>query len=155
MNLSRNQVTGILLAIVGVIVLIMVSQFTTAMTASYPGPKLLPLIAAVGLIGLGLGIFFEKDEENKIKINLEVLKRLGIIFGLTILYILGLKYLGFLLSSPVYIFLVTIVFTKATTENKSKIWHLIVFSIVMTLLIYFLYTQAFGLRLPRGKITKF
>lgn len=156
MRLSRNQITGILLAIFGVIVLIMVSQFQTEMTASYPGPKLLPLIAAVGLIGLGLGIFFEKDEKDKVKINPEILKRLGILFGLTILYLIGLKYLGFLLSSPIYVFLVTIMFTKATTENnKSKIWHLVIFSIVITLVVYFLYTQAFSLRLPRGKITKF
>jgi len=155
MKISRNQITGALLVVLGIVVIIMVSKFNIDMTAEYPGPKLFPLISAVGFIGLGIGIFFQKDDSKKIAISKQMVIRIAILFALTILYIMGLKFFGFLLTSPIYVFVTALLFTKASEVNKSKIWHLIIFAVVVTAVVYLVYTKAFSLRLPRGKLTKF
>ena len=155
MKISRNQITGVALAIVGVVVIILTMQFNTPIKAEYPGPKLFPLIAAVGLIGLGIGIFFQKDDSNKIEISATMVKRILLMILITALYILGLKYMGFILSTPFYLYVVAWLFTKASVENKSKWWHLLIFAVVVTAAIYCMYVYAFSLRLPRGKLTKF
>lgn len=155
MKVSRNQITGAVLVIVGVVVVILTIQFSTPMKAEYPGPKLFPLIASVGLIGLGIGIFFQKDDSNKIEISATMVKRILLMLGIIILYILGLKYLGFLLSTPFFLYVVAWLFSKASVENKSKWWHLLIFAVVATAAIYCMYVYAFSLRLPRGRLTKF
>jgi putative tricarboxylic transport membrane protein len=155
MKVSRNQITGAALVVLGVVVIILTTQFNTPMTAAYPGPKLFPLIAAVGLIGLGVGIFFQKDDSNKIEISVTMVKRILFMILITALYILGLKYLGFILSTPVFLYVVAWLFSKASVENKSKWWHLLIFAVVVTVAIYCMYVYAFSLRLPRGRLTKF
>lgn len=155
MKVGRNRVTGILLAIVGIIVVVLVSQFKMDMALEYPGPKLFPLIAGVGLILLGIGISFEKDDDKKIQISKTFIIRSVIVVVCTSLYVLALKYFGFLISSPVFVFITAALFSKASPENKSKWWHWLIFAIVITAFVYVVYVFAFSLRLPRGKITKF
>lgn len=156
MKIGRNQISGIVLTIIGVIVTIMVSQFKIGMTLAYPGPKLFPLIGSVGLILLGIGIFFQREEDaKKIEISKTMLIRIAIMTALTSVYVLGLKYLGFIISSPLYVFASTALFTKAAPDNKSKWWHWLIYSIAVVVIVYVAYVYAFSLRLPRGKLTGF
>ena len=70
MKIKRDQITGLVLVILGIVLLIMIGQFKKPITAEYPGPKLMPGIAALGMIICGLGIFIkgcrqkEADKEN-------------------------------------------------------------------------------------------
>ena len=156
MKISRNQITGIILALAGLVITILTMQFRIDMTAEYPGPKLFPLIAGVGMLLLGIGIFFEKEPDDKqVVITNTMLIRLIKVFALTILYVLGLKYFGFLLSSPIYVFVACLLFSKASLENKSKIWMFAVFAVAVSVFIYVVYTMGFSLRLPRGSLTGF
>lgn len=154
MKIGKNQITGILMVIIGIVVLVLISQFSIAMTISYPGPKLFPMIAAIGLVALGIGIFFqEQSEQDGVVINTILFKRLGIMFGITILYILALKYLGFLITSPVYLYAVVSFFLKENNQGvttKTWQWQRVVFSIVVPVLVYLFYVYLFGSKLPAG-----
>ena len=57
MKVKRDQITGLALVILGIVMLVLISQFKKPITAEYPGPRMMPGIAAIGMIICGLGIF--------------------------------------------------------------------------------------------------
>ena len=65
MKLKRDQITGAVLVLLGIIVAVLVSQFKVPFAASYPGPKALPMIAVAGFIVCGAGIFVESTKSQK------------------------------------------------------------------------------------------
>lgn len=150
--MGRNQITGLLLVIIGIIVLIMVSQFSVGLSASYPGPKLFPMVAALGLVILGVCIFLQKDGGFTYQLSGRFFKRLAIVFGVTIVYIIGLKYLGYLISTPVYVYVVVTLFAISSPENRTKWWHRLIFAVIVTAFLYVFYVYIFESRLPSGKL---
>ena len=154
MKIKRDQITGLVLVILGIVMLVLISQFKKPITAEYPGPRLMPGIAALGLIICGLGIFVKgcrQKEADKQIISKKGLVRMLIAFAALWLYILGMKYLGFLISTPLLVFGLTWYFAKASGVSL-KPWIVIVFSIAVTAVIWAMYVPLFGLELPVGAL---
>ncbi len=150
--LKRDQIIGLGLIVLGVIFGIMTSRFPVAFTPEYPGPKAVPGLAVIGLIVCGLGIFIEstrKQGEEKAFFGKEGWKKVIISFVVLILYILGMKYLGYMISTPILLYVVATMFAKGQT---ARVWAKILYSIILTVLVYLVYVQLFGLALPRGVI---
>lgn len=147
---KKDQVIGIALVAIGVFFAFLVSKFSMPLTASYPGPKMLPTLAVFGLIVCGIGIFVEstlKDKPEKIFMTKEGWARAGLSFLALVLYVLGLKYLGYLISTPVLLFVITAMFAKG---KGLKVRSNVIFSVVVTVLGYLVYVQLFKLTLPSG-----
>ena len=154
MKFKRDQITGSVLAALGIVFIVMISQFSKPITAAYPGPKLMPGIAAVGLIICGLGIFANgcrQKEPDKPIMSKAGLLRMLISFAALWLYILGLKYLGFLIVTPFLVYGLTTYFA-VQSKAQTKLWVRIVFAIGVTLVIWFMYVQLFDMELPIGEL---
>ena len=62
MRIKRDQITGAVLILLGAVV---TTTFSTPITAAYPGPRMLPSIAAFGFAVCGLGILVESTLSKK------------------------------------------------------------------------------------------
>lgn len=148
--IKKDQLIGAGLVIVGIFFGIMINQFSMPLTASYPGPKAMPSLAVFGFIVCGLGIFIQstlKQAKEKVFLGKDGWIRAGITFGFLVLYVLGLKYLGYMISTPILLYALATLFSKG---KNIKILYKIVFSVVFTVLVYLVYVQAFQLSLPSG-----
>lgn len=154
MKIKRDQITGLCLVLLGIILFVLISQFKKPMTAEYPGPKLMPGIAAVGLVVCGLGVFLNgcrQKTEDKVVITKAGMMRIIISFAALCLYILGMKYLGFLIVTPFLVYGLTTYFAKATGV-ETKLWARIVFALAVTAVIWAMYVPLFGMELPVGEL---
>ena len=149
---KRDQVIGLGLMAVGIFFGVLTAQFSMPLTPEYPGPKMLPTLAVFGLVVCGLGIFVEstrKQMKEKVFLGSDGWKRVGLTFAVLILYVLGLKYLGYLISTPVLLYAITSMFAKG---KHVRLWAKILYSVLFTLFVYFVYVQLFNLALPRGSL---
>ena len=149
---KRDQVIGLGLMAVGIFFWVLTSQFSMPLTPEYPGPKMLPTLAVFGLVVCGLGIFIEstrKQMKEKVFLGFDGWKRVALTFAVLILYVLGLKYLGYLISTPLLLYAVTSMFAKG---KNVRVWAKILYSVLFTLLVYLVYVQLFNLALPRGML---
>lgn len=152
MKIKRDQVTGLVLIIVGIVFLIMVIQLKKPFTAAYPGPKLLPGIGVFGLIVCGAGIFVNgciQSEKDKEFVNIRGWMRIIISFVLLCVYVFAMKYLGFITVTPFVLYAITTYFAKES-KIESKLWVHIVFAAAVTAVIYLMYVPLFGMTLPTG-----
>ncbi|MBQ9196107.1 MAG: tripartite tricarboxylate transporter TctB family protein [Clostridia bacterium] len=154
MKVKRDQITGFALVVLGIIFFVLISQFKKPITAEYPGPKLMPGIGALGLVICGLGVFVKgckQKNADKIILTKAGLLRIVITFAALCLYILGMKYLGFLIVTPFLVFGLTTYFAKAS-KVETKLWVRIVFALAVTAVIWAMYVPLFGMDLPVGEL---
>ncbi len=151
MKIKIDQFIGLLLIFVGIFFAVLTHQLPKDITAEYPGPKLFPYIAVFGLIVCGTGIFVQGTlrKENSKELFKVLTKagwiRCGLTFIVLVIYTLILKYIDFLIASPILIFVLTTMFAKG---EKTKLLSRILFAVILTGIIYILYTQFFGYKLP-------
>lgn len=152
MKLKRDQITGVVLVVLGIVVAAMVTRFKVPFSVSYPGPKALPMIAVCGFIICGGGIFINSTrskEEEPIFLVKEGWIRAACSLALLAGYILGMKFVGYLISTPVICYLLTTLYAKGSnTTIKARV----LYAVLLTVIIYVIYVYAFGLGLPSGEL---
>ena len=154
MKIKRDQITGLALVVLGIVFGVMTSQFKKPFTPEYPGPKLMPFIAVLGLVVCGIGIFINGcKQQNPDKPFLGKLgwTRVGVTFGILVLYVAGLKYLGYLICTPFTLYAITTYFA-GSSKIETKLWVRIVFSVVVSLLFWVMYVVLFSMPLPTGEL---
>ena len=154
MKIKRDQITGLALVILGIVLFVLIGQFKKPLTAEYPGPKLMPGIAAFGLVVCGLGVFVNgcrQKEADTVVFTRGGLLRIVITFAALCLYILGMKYLGFLIVTPFLVYGLTTYFAKSTGV-ETKLWARILFAVIVTAVIWAMYVPLFGMDLPVGEL---
>lgn len=149
-NINKDTIIGFILVIFGFMAGISNSKLDVEMTLEYPGPKLFPYIGAFGLIICGLGIIIQglrSQNVDQLHSDLKGWKRIFFAFFVLLLYYLGLKYLGFLISTPITLLILTIIFDD---EIKNKIPQKLIFTLIFTILVYLIYRRIFNMQLPKG-----
>lgn len=148
--MTKNRTCGILLVIFGVIFAMVSFGFNSTIDSSDPGPKLFPLIGCGGMIICGIGIFFQKSAE-KWPVFLEKTgwKKLGLQIALLIAYVFCIKWIGFLISTPVILFIFT---TLYDMEHKVSILKRVVYSLLVTAAIYLVFVKVLLVMLPSGNL---
>lgn len=153
-KLKRDQIAGAMLVILGIVVFILVSQFKKPLTLEYPGPRLMPGIAAFGLVVCGIGVFVngcKQAEPDVAQLSVKGLVRVIIAFVALCAYIFAMKYLGFLIVTPVLVYGLTTWFAKASGA-ETKLWQRVVFALAVTGVIWAMYVPLFGMELPVGEL---
>ena len=149
-KIKRDQIVGAISVILGIIILVMISGYSVPFSASYPGPKALPGIAAFGFIICGIGVFVEgtlSKKEDKPYMPKHGWPKMGLTVLVLCLYVLLEKYIGFVISTPIATFVLVTMFAKG---SGSKLLTRIIFAVAVTIVIYVVYVVAFGMSLPSG-----
>ena len=150
--IKKDQMIGAGLVLVGIFFGVMTSQFSMPLTAEYPGPKMLPTLAVFGLIVCGIGIFVQstlKNAKEKVFLGKDGWIRGGLTFGILVLYVLGLKYIGYMISTPILLYVLATLFAKG---RYTRLVPRIVYSVSFSILVYLVYVQLFKLSLPAGSL---
>ena len=129
MKIKRDQLTGAVLILLGIVVFMMTTSFSIPITGAYPGPRMLPTIAAFGFAVCGLGILVNgtmSKKEEKVYMVKAGWIRIGITLAVIAAYIAR----------------------GSQTSLKGRI----IFSVAVAVIIYVIYVFAFGLTLPGGML---
>ncbi len=152
MKIKRDQIAGAVLVIIGLVFAFLISQFEKPFTMAYPGPKMLPSIGVFGLVVCGAGVFVngcKQTAATAVVVDKSGFLRIAATFAILCGYVLAMKYVGFLIASPIVLYVLTTYFSKAS-KLPTKLWARIVFSIAVSVLVYVMYVPLFGMTLPGG-----
>ncbi len=122
------------------------------MAPDYPGPKAFPYIAVFGLIVCGLGIFIQSTlskAPQKIFMVREGWVDLVKSFLALVVYVIGLKFLGYLICTPILLFALSVFFAR---KDKVKPLGRVIFAVLVTAAVYAFYVYGFGMKLPVGSL---
>lgn len=153
-KLSKTYIVGILSILFAVWVIWSTGSISDKLVSGEPGPRLFPYISAAGIIICAvLSMIFDgpKDaqKEKKPYLTKDGWKRLGIIFGEILLFVIGMHFLGVLLTGSVMTFVFIL-----TLKGAKKISYpvAVVIAVGFTALVYFGFTKGFHLLLPKGEL---
>ena len=147
--MNKDKVSGLIFALLGVVIIVMASGIVMPAYLTEPGPRLFPYIAGAGIFVCGLGIFLSNGQEDKVYLDKEGWKKLGLVGALLFVYYLALDYIGFLFASPFVMFAIILILGKGKKVNKIFSAAL---SIVAVVGLYFLFKNVFTIFLPTGKL---
>lgn len=152
MRIKRDQITGAVLILLGTVVFLMTTTFSTPITAAYPGPRMLPSIAAFGFAVCGLGILVESTlskKEQKAYMAKAGWVRMGASLIIITAYIAVMTAAGYLIATPAALYVLTTMFAGG---GLSTLKGRLLFSVAVAVIIYVIYVYAFGLTLPSGML---
>lgn len=142
---------GIALTVVGLVICFFTSQIKLkfAVSDSDVGPRLFPYISGIGITicGILVALTAKKDTEDKEFLDSDGWKRLGLLVGLLILYVIAIDIFGFLISTPVALFFLILLLAD---KKKLRKFDVLVISIISTGLAYLLFEKLLHVMLPRG-----
>lgn len=148
MKLKKDHLVGILLVILGIIALILSMQIPVKSNSTDPGSRLFPVMASVLLTVCGAGVLISAGKSTDKKfLSAQGWKKIGMAFGVMIAYTLALKYIGFLLSTLVFLYVVV---TMLAGDEKVAVWKKILYSVVVTGLTWVIFQRVLSMNLPTG-----
>lgn len=115
-----------------------------------PGPGYFPRILSLIVILLAaielISSYRDKEEEEEIKLFAKENARVWVSLGFIILYFIGLSYLGFIISTIIFMLVMLMYF------RIRNIIVLVAVPIGLTTFLYFIFTILLKVQLPIGKL---
>ena len=147
---KKDHITGIVILLFGIVVLCLAMSIPVRPQIPDPGSRLFPMIGSIGMIVCGLGIILTASKEKDAPfLTVEGRVRLVKVSALLAAYVFFLKYIGFLIASPVMVYMITTLFAY---EKKLAFWKKALFSVVVTLLVWLLFEKVLFVMLPSGRL---
>lgn len=149
--MTRDRGVGIFSALLGIAVAVMTAQIPASQMSNDVGPKVFPYIAAAILIVCGLVLALRRNgpaPKPFLKNKTELLRFLAII-GVILAYVLGLWALGYIIPTIAMVAGLCLMFGR---EKKVPIWLALLYGVVITMLIYGIFTYGLHLRMPTGNL---
>ena len=148
MKLKKDHWVGLLLVILGIAMLLLSMQIPVKNSSTDPGSRLFPVMASILQIVCGAGILISAGKStDKQFLPAQGWKKLGMAFGVMIAYTLALKYIGFVVSTLVFLYVVV---TMLAGEEKVAVWKKILYSVVVTGLAWLVFQRVLSMNLPTG-----
>ena len=145
--IHKDRVLGLLLLIITAFFGYMTNVLPQSYVEGDPGPRLFPNIGCFILGLVGISLLCKKREDKKEFLSKQEQKRLIKLFSLYVLFWVMLWLFGYLAAIPVVTFLVSVLFSR---EAGVKLWKILVYTVLVTVGIYFAYVVALGSSLPKG-----
>jgi len=162
-NLNKSYVTGIFFILIGCAIIYGTTLIKVRLVSNEPGPKFFPMIAAIGIIVFSVltMIFDGGKERRESKASEEAGKtippyltkdgwtRMITFFAEMVIFAIGMKYIGYLFTSCIMTFVIT-----WTLKGKKKVSLIfaIIFSLVISCIVYFSFVKIFNIPLPTGSL---
>ncbi|MFO1069354.1 MAG: tripartite tricarboxylate transporter TctB family protein [Geminicoccaceae bacterium] len=146
-----DVLVGAGVAALGILIAVETTAINVAPTYAKVSPRLIPGLVAAGLIALGLALVVSSVRAMRAGPATVVAEgdrtdwlALAIILGGLVLHWLLLKPLGFIVAS-------TVLYTAVVTGfGDRKVVRTLGIGLVLSVVVYFVFTRGLGLRLPPG-----
>ena len=147
---NKDHAVGLILVAIGVVMGILSMSIRVRGRSTDPGSRLFPMIACVLIAVCGIIVFFMASKaQPKPYVGKDGWLRILIFMAVMIAYLLALKYLGFLISTPFFLFATS---TMLSGEKKASLPGRIIYAAVLTAVAYLLFKNALKMSLPVGLI---
>lgn len=148
--MTKDRSTGLIALILGCAVAYFTAQLPESAMAGDVGPRVFPYISAGILIlcGTGLLITGKKKEEKPYYTSAELV-RLGKILAVIVGYCVLLYAAGYMIATVLGAFVLSFMFGRT---KKIQWYKSLIFAVVLTALMYYIFAKVFILPLPRGLI---
>ena len=146
----RDRIAGLFSLAVSALLYVLCRDIPESKVAGDFGSKLFPLMAAWILAVCGVLLCLRPCPSNE-KSFLERFQwvRLFSLLSLYGVYAIALKYIGFRYSTPVFLFIVLALLSKAA-KRKFRAFYAAVYSVLLTAGVYWLFQIVLRVRLPKG-----
>ncbi len=105
-----------------------------------------PFFSAAVLIICGAGMLIKPgDQEDDRRFDKTAWLRLALIFGIVMVYCIAMVYLGFFVPTLVLLFILSTMFSA---DAPVPWWQRLLFAVLLTVLIYLLFSKVLNLKLP-------
>lgn len=103
-----------------------------------------PLIVGFSLMALSVFFGVQSMRHKKDAYSVESPRNIAITLVLAILYIVAIPVLGMMVSSGIFVFVFIMRF------GNTRFWWAATIAVITSILLYVIFTMAFGLRFPTG-----
>ena len=155
MSKRTELLTAFVFAIIGVY-MVFSSQSMTAKIANDIGPGFVPKLVGIGFILLSISkVLFTLNAKAKTVKKSKPENRVMLIKGLATIalfsvYVVTFKYLGFILTSILYLFFEILILKWEGQKFLSNLKTTVLVSVLVPTAIYFFFTVVLDLMLPSG-----
>mgnify|MGYP004504754867 CR=1 FL=1 len=148
---TRDRIAGFVsVALAAVVAAMCFLQIPASKMAGDVGSRAFPLLSASVIAVCGLLLLLRKNKkEEKVFLLPFQWKRLTGILLLYLMYYLALNFLGFLVATPVFVFILCTLLAGAAKKSVSVIKR-IIFAAISTAAIYSIFQLALRVTLPQG-----
>ncbi|WP_130868697.1 tripartite tricarboxylate transporter TctB family protein [Intestinimonas massiliensis (ex Afouda et al. 2020)] len=148
MKLKYDKLFSAICLLAVVVLFVNTGSIRDLASSSDPGARLLPYIGEAILGICALIILVSKSDAQSFLDKAGWIK-LVIILACMALYIVGLNYLGFLISTPIAI--AVFIYLLKEDEKVNPIVALLMI-VLLTVGLYFMFTKGFSILLPKGSL---
>ena len=148
--LNRDRIAGMFALGMAARIYALCRDIPESKVAGDFGSKLFPLMAAwiLGICGAGLCLRPCPKEEKPFLEKSQWVRLFGL-FGLYGVYAAALKYVGFRYATPVFLFIVLALLSRAA-QRKFNALFAAIYSVALTAGVYWLFQIVLRVRLPKG-----
>lgn len=153
-KLTRDRLLGLVAIVFGITVLLMSMSVKSLIELTEPGPALFPRICGGGFILFGAMLVIRKPKkEDPFLDKAGWLRALSVYVALLIYVLIGLEFLGYLISTPFLLF--ALYMMLADKEDRPNPLKMALLALVIGAAVYFFFTKAIGGILPRGRLFEY
>ncbi len=150
---TKDLIAGGFFVLLGIIILIYSQQIVLKPNLTEPGGRLFPQITGIGMIICGIGaafysrFTFKPTEDQELFLNKQEFLKLLLFFGILIVYYIAMRYVGYLISTPIACFALIQVLKG---KKKASIIVSAIISLAITAILYYAFYYGFYIYLPTG-----
>lgn len=143
--MTRDRSTGLIALVLGIAIAIATSQLPDSMIKYDIGPKAFPYMVSGSLILCGILLVITGKKKGNRYFSIIEFKRLLSLAFVIILYCVFMLYLGYVVPTITVLFVMSTMFSD---KGQVSVIHRLVFSAVITVLVYLVFTYVFRMKLP-------
>jgi hypothetical protein len=149
-HLKKDKLIGIIIFLSGAVSLALTLQIPAPMCAEDPGPRLFPYLGSGLLLISGMGLILKNwagQGDATPFFTRDGWKRVMLIGGIIIVYGVALHVIGFLISTPVMVY---VLLKMLVAGKKLSAVTGVVYSALVTFITFFLFEKMLNILLPHG-----
>ncbi len=154
----KDRLLGVILLLISLFFFLFTMQQESPRFEGDPGPKMFPLIgcAITAVCGV-LTLVHPEGKEKKAYLGREEMKRAARLFGLYAAFLVLIWALGFLITAPLLLFAISVLFSYESRPDDpigKRLIRSAVYAVVVGGALYLLYVTVLKTQLPTGALWK-
>ena len=153
---KKDRLLGIILLLISLFFFYFTLQQEAPRFEGDPGPKMFPLIGCILTAVCGvLTLVRPEKTERKTYLTKEEFKRAAKLFGLYAAFLLLIWALGFMITAPLLLFAISVLFSFESRPDDplgKRLLRSAIYAIIVGGALYLLYVTALQTQLPKGAL---
>ena len=145
-KLKKDRLLGIIVLVIAAFFAYFTGKLGATNFEGDPGPKMFPYMGSIIMALCGIMLLVKPEKKEK-----------GKFLSRDVLFVVMMKYLGFVITAPIVLFIVSFLFSKISDPDaatKKRIIRSLIYSAAVTAALYLVYVVALDAKLPSGALLK-